>query len=168
MPEPKEHAARRNWVETILRYIPGFRGYLEKEYRRESDQLVRQWLAGRLAQAKRALDELSRGLAEAGHLHLLTQLDRLRHRIDKLSGRISGAMAGYSGFFDYVRITERILDRIYEHDLGLMAAVDNVGSSIASWTPDRLSQETITSLLSRLEELELAWDKRSHILEGID
>ena len=44
------------FVETILRYIPGFRGYLEKEYRRDADALQRQWLTDRL---KRALSDPS-------------------------------------------------------------------------------------------------------------
>ncbi len=39
--EPERHAEKRNFVESILRHIPGFRGYLEKEYRRDSDYLAR-------------------------------------------------------------------------------------------------------------------------------
>ena len=42
-------------MESILRKIPGFRGYLEKEYRRESDHLARTWLADRVGQCKTGL-----------------------------------------------------------------------------------------------------------------
>ena len=38
MKDASEHAKDRNWIEDILRVVPGFRGYLEKEYRRESDE----------------------------------------------------------------------------------------------------------------------------------
>ena len=51
MPEPRQHAQSRGWIESILRRIPGFKGYLEKEYRRDSDALQRTWLADRLQRA---------------------------------------------------------------------------------------------------------------------
>ena len=130
MPEPKEHMEDRNWIESILRYIPGFRGYLEKENRRESDDLQRDWLADRLQRSKRALDDLGRMLADAAQIDVLPQVDRLRGRIDKLIGRIRGAMQGYSGFFDLVRVREDLLDRVYEHDVALMKQVDLLAADI--------------------------------------
>ena len=44
MPQPKDHTQKRGVIETIGRHIPGFRGYLEREYRRDSDKLQRDWL----------------------------------------------------------------------------------------------------------------------------
>ncbi|MCA9155583.1 MAG: hypothetical protein KDA38_12380, partial [Planctomycetales bacterium] len=55
--DPAAHRDRRNLVESVLNWIPGFHGYLQKEYRRESDYLARTWLADRLQRAKRPLDE---------------------------------------------------------------------------------------------------------------
>ena len=106
MPEPRQHTEHRNALESLLRHIPGFRGYLEKEYRRDSDALQRTWLSDRLQQAKRSLDTVSSQLADAGRLDLLTQYDRLRAKLDKLIARIRGAWQGYSGIFDLVRIDE--------------------------------------------------------------
>ena len=124
MPQPKDHAAKRNFLETVLRYVPGFRGYLEREYRRESDELQRNWLADRLQRSKRAIDDLARQLADAAQVDVLPQIDRLRVRLDRLLGRIRGAMQGYSGFFDLVRIDVPLLDRVYEHDAALNEQVD--------------------------------------------
>jgi hypothetical protein len=159
---------RRNWVETILRYIPGFRGYLEKEYRRESDRLVRMWIVDRIRQCKRILDRLARELFDTGRATLLPQLDRLRGNLDMLVGRIEGAMAGYSGFFDFVRISEAVLDRIYEHDLSLMTEVEALVQRVENWRPDTLGPEQIAAVLDSLEILQRRWDGRTHILEGID
>ena len=71
MPEPKEHTRDRNFIEDILRRVPGFRGYLEKEYRRASDDLQRDALADRLGRAKRAIDEAGRRLVDAGQIDTL-------------------------------------------------------------------------------------------------
>ncbi len=169
MPEPKEHAENRNWIETILRHIPGFRGYLEKEYRRESDELQRQWLADRLQRSKRGIDDLSRPLAEAGQIDVLPQVDRLRTRLDKLISRIRGAMQGYSGFFDLVRVREPLLDRVYEHDVGLMQQVDELGRALEELPEqqDRIPTR-ITALLEQIDDLERKWDLREDMLAGVE
>jgi len=169
MPEPSEHAEHRNWLETILRYIPGFRGYLEKEYRRDSDELQREWLADRLQRSKRAIDELARPLADAGQIDALPQIDRLRGRLDKLIARIRGAMQGYSGFFDLVRVREDLLERVYEHDVGLMQRVDALGQAIEGLpdAPDRIPK-TVTDLLAQIDALEQQWDVREDMLKGLE
>jgi hypothetical protein len=120
----------RNALETVLRHIPGFRGYLEKEYRRDSDALERTWLSDRLQQAKRSLDTIASQLADAGRLDLLTQYDRLRAKLDLTIARIRGAWQGYSGIFDLVRVDEARLDRVYEHDVALMQRVEEFSESL--------------------------------------
>ncbi|MBN2476743.1 MAG: hypothetical protein JXB62_19185 [Pirellulales bacterium] len=168
MPEPRDHTEDRNWIETILRYIPGFRGYLEKEYRRESDDLQRDWLADRLQRSKRAIDDLSRPLADAGQIDLLPQVDRLRGRLDKLIGRIRGAMQGYSGFFDLVRVREDLLDRVYEHDVALMRQVDTLAEAIED-LPNQQEQlvGALSELLRQTDDLDDAWDQREDMLKGL-
>ena len=167
MPEPREHTEDPNWFETVLRYIPGFRGYLEKEFRRESDDLQRDWLADRLQRSKRALAELSRPLADAGQIDLLPQVDRLRGRLDKLIGRIRGAMQGYSGFFDLVRVREELLDRVYEHDVALMKHVDALAAEIEE-LPNRQFATALPDLLRQCDELEERWDVREDMLKGLE
>ncbi len=169
MPEPKDHAQNRNFVETVLRKIPGFRGYLEKEYRRESDQLQRTWLVDRLQRSKRAIDEMARPLADQGQIDLLPQVDRIRGDLDRLIGRIRGAMHGYSGFFDLVRIGEAELDRVYEHDLALMAQVEELAGTVESLPgrTDRLA-EALSEVSGRVAAVEQQWDAREDILKGLD
>lgn len=169
MPEPKDHAKHRNWVETILRFIPGFHGYLEKEYRRDSDELEREWLADRLHRSKRAIDDLARPLADAGQIDALPQIDRLRARLDKLIARIRGAMQGYSGFFDLVRVREDLLDRVYEHDVALMERVDALGRRIEE-LPDDPGQvaKALPELFDQLDALEQKWDVRDDMLKGLE
>jgi hypothetical protein len=169
MLDPREHAKDRNCVETILRYIPGFRGYLEKEYRRESDELQRNWLADRLQRSKRAIDDLSRGLADAAQLDALPQLDRLRGRLDKLIARIRGAMQGYSGFFDLVRVDVQLLDRVYEHDVDLVQAVDQLAQAVEQLPAqqDKLAA-ALPDAMSKVDEIAGQWDVREGILKGLE
>ena len=167
MPEPKNHTRDRNFVEDILRRLPGFRGYLEKEYRRASDDLQRDWLADRLQRAKRAVDAASRPLADAGQVDVLPQVDRMRGRLDRLIGRIRGAVQGYSGFFDLVRVDEPLLERVYEHDLALMEQVEALAGAVERLPPDgpRIA-ERLPEIIDLLDDAERRWDAREDMLKG--
>lgn len=171
MPEPREHLRERNWLETLLHNLPGFRGYLDKENRRESDALQREWLADRLQRSKRALDDHTRALADRGQIAELPQYDRLRGRIDKLIGRIRGAMHGYSGVFDLVRVDETLLDLVYEHDVILMDRVENVALSVEKLkrSPGESDAKAlIENVWNELNEVERAWDRREDLLKGLE
>lgn len=168
MHQPKDHTVDRNFIETVLRHIPGFRGYLEKEYRRESDELQREWLADRLQRSKRSVDELARQLVDAADVDSLPLIDRLRVRLDRLLGRIRGAMQGYSGFFDLVRIDEPLLEDVYAHDASLDELVDGFTQSAEQLTGKRDQvQAAVDELLGRIEEIERRWDQREDMLKGL-
>jgi hypothetical protein len=168
MPEPKDYTNQRDFQETVLRHIPGFRGYLEREYRRESDQLLRNWLSDRLQRSKRAIDELSRQLVDAAQLDALAPIDRLRAQLDQLIGRIRGGMQGYSGFFDLVRIDVPLLDRIYEHDSNLNQQVDSF-TQAAEQLPSKqkLVSTAVSDMLRQLDDIRRQWDERGDMLKGV-
>lgn len=168
MPEPKDHAARRNWIETVLRHVPGFRGYLEREYRRESDELLRNALADRLQRSKRAIDDAARRLVDAAAVDQLPQIERLRARLDRLLGRIRGAMQGYSGFFDLVRINEAVLECVYDHDATLAKEIDEFTAAVERMAHqnDKVA-DAASGLLAQLDAIERCWDEREDILKGV-
>jgi hypothetical protein len=169
MPEPKQHANKRNWFESLLRKIPGFRGYLEKEYRRESDELQRKWLADQLQRSKRGLNDYSRALAEAAQVDQLPQIERLRSRLDRLIGRITSAMQGYSGVFDLVRVQEDDLDRLYQHDVGMMQEIESLADDIEKLPAGAQPvPEVVSAIVIKIEAAEQSWDRREDILKGLE
>ena len=169
MPEPKEHAEHRGWIETILQFIPGFRGYLRKENRREADALQRKWLADRLQRSKRGLDEFARALTDAVRLDDLPKVDRLRTKLDKLLARIRGAMQGHSGFFDLVDINEDVINQVYELDVSLMERVGRLADHIEGLR-HRSDEggDAIAPLVEQIESIEDAWDEREDVLKGLE
>jgi hypothetical protein len=169
MPEPSQHAQSRGWIESILRHIPGFKGYLEKEYRRDSDALQRTWLADRLQRSKPNLDAYGRTLVAAKKLDQLTALDQFKSRLDKNISRLRGGMQGYSGFFDLVQINEARLDKVYQQDVQTMDAVETLAASM-----EKLSIATadtpplLPTLNDQLHQVEQAIDHRQDILKGLE
>jgi hypothetical protein len=168
MLDPTEHAEKRNAIEEMLRRIPGFKGYLEKEYRRKSDDLQRDWLADRLQRSKRAIDATTRPLADAARIDVLPQVDLLRGRLDRLIARIRGAMQGYSGVFDLVQVNEELLDAVYDHDVALMDRVDELAQAVENLPgrPDDIVA-ALPELNSKIDALERQWDARTDMLKGL-
>jgi hypothetical protein len=169
MPEPKVHTENRGAIEEFLRRIPGFKGYLEKQYRRESDALQRQWLADHLVHAKQSLDAVTRALVDDGNVDDLPKFDRLRGKLDKLIGRIRGAARGYSGWCDLVKIDETILDRVYKHDARLVDQVESLADLVGTWA--KKPAESVAGLAEAVEQIDALdeeWDRRDVILKGLD
>ena len=168
MPDPAKHTTRRNWIEEVLRKVPGFRGYLEKEYRRDSDELQRRYLADRLQRSKAALEALSRSLLDAGQIDVLPAIDRVRNRLDTLATRIRGATRGYSGFFDLVSVDEAVLERVYDFDVQLLTDVELLAKKIED-LPNK-KEHLDAALADAQQEIVTAEQKfagRDELLKGV-
>jgi hypothetical protein len=165
--DPSRHADERGVIESLLRYIPGFRGYLERDDRRESDQLARNWIADQLAAAKRPLDSLLSELVDQGQLDQLPKADRLKARIDGLASRVRGDVQGYSGFFDFVRVDQELLDKIYQHDMSLMEHVQSfVTASQQAKDQPGDAASVLDDLLMRVDDLTKRYGQRRELLQG--
>ena len=169
MADPSRHADSRNLLESLLRKIPGFKGYLEKEYRRESDQLARTLIVTELQNCKSSLDNYQRSQVDAGRLDVMPQCERIRSRLDLLQSRLKGAMKGYSGFFDFVRVDEALLDQVYQHDLSLVDDAQNLVAAVdqLSVTPEAAGA-ALPKVLQQAEQLGRQIDERTKLLEGLN
>jgi hypothetical protein len=168
MPDPKKHAEGRGWIESIARWIPGFRGYLEKSYRRESDRLQREFLANRLQRSKQGVNDYTLTLTNAGQIDQLPACDQMRSRLDRLISRLRGSVSGYSGFFDFVQKDEDELDEVYAHDHSLISETDALADRLEHLTTaTEPAAVLMPQLLRQIDALEKQVDKREDMLRGL-
>ncbi len=168
MVDPTKHDDDRGLVESILRKIPGFRGYLEKEYRRDSDHLARLWLADRIDACKAGVDRYQRNLLDARKIDFLDDCERMRTQLDTLASRVRGAVRGYSGVFDFVQVDEEMLDQVYDLDVIL---VDEAEWLLKAAEELLVSESdppaAIAEFLKHVQELHGQFDRRSELLMGL-
>ena len=168
MINPERHAENRGWIESKLRNIPGFRGYLEKEYRRESDYTVRSWMADLLQKSKVQLDSYARTLVETLQIDDLPAVERARARLDQLMSKIRGDVRGYSAFFGFVKVDEQRLDAVYDQDMAMVIEVEQFVSKIGQLTSGQTPAKQVSDeLLQGVAELEQHYAKRHEILKGL-
>ena len=169
MPNPQKHAEGRGWIESIIRHIPGFKGYLEQGYRRESDRLQREWLADYLQRAKQGVNDYELALTNAGQIDQLPTVEQMRSRLDRLISRLRGSVSGYSGFFDFVQINEDDLDDVYALDHSLITDVKALGERMEGLPASNETPATfVPQLLAQIDALEKKVEQREDLLRGLD
>lgn len=157
---------RRNWLERIAAKIPGIKGYVDRELRRDVDKMQRDWLAQQLDRGRGSVQEQIRQWSRTGNLGNLDLASSLDKALDRLANRIRHADYGYTGFFDVVKIKETELDRLYEFDVGLMDTVEDLALRIES-LPGTATEPALRSLLEAVEEADRAFDERATIFEDV-
>jgi hypothetical protein len=117
--------AARTALERLGASIPGFQGYLERELRREVDQLLRATLAERIDAARQRVMAHTRTLplAEGARLGRIASLEK---RLDQMANALRHAGSGYAGWFDAVKIGEAELETLYRYDLALLETIDRL------------------------------------------
>jgi len=155
-------------LEKVAKIIPGYKGYKEKELRREADELLRMDLARKFDEQRRRLPGLQRRLIEAKRLDLVDDLEGAVMKLQTLVDRLRTASYGYAGFFDAIKVKEKELDALYEFDNALLDEVPKVADGI-----DGLSKainsgegiaEAIASLVAIVEGVEDTLGRRQDVI----
>jgi len=123
---------QRNLLERLGAKIPGYRGFQDRELRRDVDKLQREHLAAELGRLKALLSSRARDYTDAGQLAALAAFGRLDRQLDGLQQTIRFSDYGASGLFDPVKINEPELERLYAFDLGIVEDVAAVEQAIAA------------------------------------
>ncbi len=159
--------------ERIAAALPGFRGYKEKELRRESDKLIRNNLTLKLSKDKDNVRGIAQRIADKRYLDVLPDIDRLTAKMDRITEKVNHASYGYSGFYDIVKIKEENLDRMITFDNQLLDEVDALTASIDDLKAQLLSgnysnlKDKIQTISDKFELLEDTFDKREQVILGV-
>ena len=159
--------------ERIAAALPGFRGYKEKELRRESDKLIRNNLTLKLTKDKDSVKSISQKIADKRYMDVLTDVDRLNAKMDRITEKVNHASYGYAGFYDAVKIKEDSLDRMITFDNQLLDEVNALTNAIEDLKTQLLSnnfanlKDKIQAITDKFELLEDTFDKREEVIQGV-
>lgn len=122
----------RNLFEVIGSLIPGYKGYREKEMRRDSDRILRDAIVKWLTDRFPAMDQAIGRCVREARMDLVGPLNEIRQQVDALAQTVKHSARGYSGFFDTLQIKEEDLDRLYRYDLGLRNKAEQFALQLAA------------------------------------
>ncbi len=162
-----------NLFERIAAFVPGFHGYKEKEIRRESDRLIRNHLYMKLQVERTDLRDLEQKLTDRRYFDVLTDMDRLVAKMDRVVEKINHASYGYSGFFDAVKVREDNLDNMIAFDNKLLDGINALTVEIDGFKADLSGGATsnlktrVQNVTEKLESLENTFDQRNEVIMGV-
>lgn len=161
---------QQDWFTKIIGKIPGFKGYIQKNNRRDSDKLLREMVAREFEQQYQRISGVQRALISAGELGAVGEMENAAIKLRQFIDRVRTASYGYAGVFDAIKIKEAELDNVYRFDALLLEkgnevarAIDNVEASIGTDG----QKAAINNLISHAQEAINAFNQRSDVMKGI-
>ena len=154
--------------ERLVRRIPGYQGYAERESAREADKLLRDSIVAGLSAEADRLTDAQRLLLEAGGLKYLDEVESMVRRLQTLANTVRTAAYGYAGLFDAIKVEKEELNALYEQDARLLdgipqltAAVDSLLAAVGD--NDKLPP-AFAGVLSTIAALQSLWGARRDAL----
>lgn len=120
----------RGTLERIVGMIPGYKGYKEKEMRREADRLLREALVRDFTTQLDRITSVQNAVLDNIGVEWMDDIGALKTALQTLIDRIRHAPQGYAGFFAAVRVKEDELDRIEEFDRQLLDELEKARIAI--------------------------------------
>lgn len=161
----------RGKLESFLGRIPGYKGYKEKEMRREADSLVRDALVRDFTTQLNRLTPIQATALDNGAIEVMGSMGAVKTALQTLIDRIKWAPQGYAGFFDAVRVKEDDLDKLEAFDQQLVAEIAKVSAAIdgldKAVTANAEIKAAIVVARGQVQETAALFDKRSSVLTGV-
>lgn len=153
----------------IASKIPGFKGYIESQSRRDADKLVRETLFNRFRELEGQVSALQRDFIDQGEIAQVGKLEATAIKLRTFADRVRTARRGYAGWFDAVKVDSAVLTKLYDYDAAMLdlvdqmkAAIDNVQASVGT---DGLPA-AIRNMESVARQCIETFDRREEVLTG--
>jgi hypothetical protein len=150
--------------------IPGFKGYIERQNRRDADKLLRDTVARRFDEQWKRASQLQVDLVSSGMIQYVDDIERAALQLRTFIDKLTTAPRGYSGLFDAVKINEKELEAIYQYDAAFFdlaeqvgRALDNVEASLGDEAALPAAIRNVTSLARMAVE---TYNRRMEVVTG--
>ncbi len=157
-------------VEDLVRRLPGFKGYFDRQDRRAADRLLREHLVRVFEEQLGEFTRLQKELIGTGGIVHMERARTIDTKIRMFIDRIESAAQGYAGLFDAVKIREAELARVYAFDNALLSYQGQFAEGLARlWEVVGTGQ--VDGVLSQLDgivtEANNAFGLRVEVMQGL-
>lgn len=157
---------KRNWMEKVVEFIPGFSGYLDKNRRREADKKLREYIVSQFKIEQSNLEDIREEQTDEGNLDAIGKVDKLLRLLEQVFDKIRYADRGYSGFFDEVKIKEAELEKLYAYDYSLLEDVQSIKSQVSELSSE-YSEEKVKEINNTLKDIDRKINERKNLFLNI-
>jgi hypothetical protein len=123
---------KKNIFDKIGSLIPGYRGYAEREGRRNCDKILREEIVTKLNEAEKILYKQMNEALKQKDKELMNTIEEIRKEVNTLSSRVKFAPYGATAFFTDGQIKEDELHNIHQIDLDLSESIENLRNNVST------------------------------------
>jgi hypothetical protein len=153
-------------VERLLKRVPGYTGYRQKESMRDDDRRLRQEIARELTQSIDRLTAVSSRLASERRLDQISAVENTIGRVRQLESRVRTASYGYGGIFSDRSVDEYALQQLKAFDVAFQQGVDELASLVAGATSgDTVDTTALQPIDQKVTDLNRLFDTRGDVIE---
>lgn len=116
--------------EKLASKIPGWKGYIERQHRRDSDKMLRDTIFNRFRELEAHVSAMQTEFISQGEIAYVDDLEKAAIKLRTFADRVRTAPRGYSSLFDAVKINEEELAKLYEFDAALFTLAEEVSRAI--------------------------------------
>jgi hypothetical protein len=139
-------------VEDLIRKIPGFKGYFDKQDRRAADRLLREHLVRVFNEQLTEFTQLQKRLVDKGGFAYMERVQSIDSRLRTFIDRIESAAQGYAGLFDAIKVKEDALARVYAFDNALLAYQSQFAAGLQRLA-EVIGTDEVENVLTQLEDV---------------
>ena len=154
----------------LASFIPGFKGYVERENRRAADKLMRDTIAHHFEELYKRLSALQADLISQGGIEYIDDVEKAALQIRTFTDKVRNATYGYAGLFDSVKINEDELEKIYAYDSAFFETADAIKNAIDTLEATMGNTEGLPAVIRNLVTLSRqavdAFDRRYEVFSG--
>jgi hypothetical protein len=134
--------------EKVGALIPGYRGYAERDGRRQCDKILRESVVRAISACEAAVQNRIATELKNRQKEILIGLEETRKKLNTLSTNVKYAAYGESSFFSNSQIKEAELEIIFMKDINLMEKAETLRSNVS-----KMSKEDIDATITDIEGL---------------
>ncbi len=142
-----------NLFDKIGNLIPGYKGYVIRDEKRNTDKKFRDELVSRLNQSEEFIIRYQKELVTSDDVTNLTLWEQSRKALNTISTKIKHSTYGESSFFSEKQFKENELDVIYNIDLELAEKVSLIVKTILSDIAEPLSAGIVLNQIFDIEQI---------------
>lgn len=144
---------KMNLLDKIGNLIPGYKGYVFRDEKRNTDKKFRDELSSRLNESEKYLIHYQKELIPSNDIINLNQWEKARKALNTISTKIKHTTYGESSFFSEKQLKEEELDLIYNIDLELTEKVSLIVKTIQSEITEPMSAGFVLNQIMDIEKI---------------
>lgn len=139
-------------LEDLVRKVPGFKGYFEKQDRRAADNLLRDHISLKFQEQLTELDRVTQQMVAKSGLEFMERIQGIQSKLQTFIDRINTAAQGYAGVFDAIKVKEEALARVYAFDNALLKYQEQFAEGLKH-LGETLGTSEVAGVLDQLDSI---------------